>query len=141
MGVLMALEPSLDLQKAIRARLLASGDLMALVPADNVLDVTGRPERVPCVNIGEGQTVYRRFDSTTYATLHVWVQEPGLIGAKAIVGAIVPAMTVDAQIDGVLHLDNFICHDLRVAQTRFMRDPHGSYSHGVVTVAGIMKAK
>ena len=137
----MALEPSLDLQKAIRARLLASGDLMALVPADNVLDVTGRPERVPCVNIGEGQTVYRRFDSTTYATLHVWVQEPGLITAKAIVGAIVPALRIDAQITGVLALDDFICHDLAVTQTRYMRDPHGSYSHGVVTVAGIMKAK
>lgn len=137
----MAFEPSLDLQKAIRARLLASGDLMALVPADHVMDSNGRPERMPGVNIGEGQTVYRRFDSTTYATLHVWMQELGLTGSKAIVGAIVPALTVDAQIDGVLRLENFVCHDLRVTQTRFMRDPHGSYSHGVVTVAGIMKAK
>src|SRR5258708_40112903 len=102
-------EPSLDLQKAIRARLLASADLMALVPADNVLDVTGRPERVPCINIGEGQTVYRRFDSTSYATLHVWAQEPGLVTAKAIVSAIVPALRVDAQIEGVLILDNFVC--------------------------------
>jgi hypothetical protein len=134
-------EPSLDLQKAIRARLLASADLMALVPADNILDATGRPERNPCVNIGEGQTVYRRFDSTTYATLHVWVQEPGLIGAKAIASAIIPALRVDAQIDGVLALDNFVCHDLEVTETRFLRDPHGSYSHGVLTVAGIMKAK
>jgi len=137
----MASEPSLDLQKAIRARLLASAELMALVPADNVLDVTGRPERVPCVNIGEGQTVYQRFYSTSYSTLHVWVQEPGLTGAKAIVGAIVPALRIDAQIAGVLTLDNFICHDLAVTQTRFMRDPHGSYSHGVVTLAAIMKAK
>lgn len=114
---------------------------MTLIPADNVLDVTGRPERVPCVNIGEGQTVYQRFYSTTYATLHVWVQEPGLTGAKAIVGAIVPALRIDAQITGVLALDDFVCHDLAVTQTRFMRDPHGSYSHGIVTVAGIMKAK
>lgn len=137
----MPLEPSLELQKVIRARLLASGDLMALVPADNVLDSNGRPERMPVVNIGEGQTVYQRFYSTTYATLHIWMQEPGLTGAKAIVSAIVPALTADAQIDGVLRLENFICHDLRVTQTRFMRDPHGSYSHGVVTVAGIMKAR
>lgn len=114
---------------------------MALVPADHVIDLTGRPERMPEVQIGEGQTVYRRFDSTSYATLHVWVQEPGLIGAKAIVGAIVPALRIDAQITGVLALDLFICHDLAVTLTRFLRDPHGSYSHGVVTVAGIMKAK
>jgi hypothetical protein len=136
----MAFEPSLDLQKAIRSRLLASADLMALVPGDNVLDANGRPERVPCVNIGEGQTVYRRFDSTTYATLHVWAQEAGLTGSKAIASAIVAALRIDAQIDGVLILENFICHDLRVTQTQFLRDPHGSYSHGIVTVAGIMKA-
>ena len=141
MGLLMPFEPSLDLQKAIRIRLLANSDLMALVPADHVLDSNGRPELVPCINIGEGQTVYQRFHSTTYATLHVWVQEPGLTVAKAIVGAIVPALRVDAQITGVLTLDNFICHDLAVTQTRFMRDPHGSYSHGVVTLAAIMKAK
>ena len=113
---------------------------MALVPADNVLDATGRPERMPCVNIGEGQSVYRRFDSTTYATLHVWFQEPGLTQAKAAVSAIVQALRVDAQISGVLVLDNFVCHDLMVTQTRFLRDPHGSYSHGIVTLAGIMKA-
>jgi Protein of unknown function (DUF3168) len=135
-----AFEPSLDLQKAIRARLLASADLMALVPADNVLDSTGRPELMPAVGIGEGWTVYRRFGSTTYATLHIWMQEPGLAGSKAIASAIVAAVKVDAQIEGVLILDNFICHDLQVTQTRFLRDPHGSFSHGVVTVAGIVKA-
>lgn len=136
-----AFEPSLDLQKAIRTRLLASADLMALVPADRILDVTGRPERVPCVNIGEGQTVYGRFTSTTHATLHIWFEEPGLVHAKAAAGAVIDALRVDAQIEGVLTLDDFICHDLAVTQTRFLRDAHGPYSHGIVSVAGIMKAK
>lgn len=136
----MGFEPSLELQKAIRARLLASADLMEHVPADSVLDANGRPERVPCVNIGEGQTIYGRFSSTSHATLHIWVQEPGLTIAKQIASALVGALTVDAQIHGVLRLENFICHDLRVTQTRFMRDPHGSYSHGIVAVAAIMKA-
>jgi hypothetical protein len=135
-----AFEPSLDLQKGIRARLLASADLMALVPAGSVIDSTARPELMPCVGIGEGQTVYRRFDSTTHATLHIWVQESGLTASKQIASAIVAALKVDAQIEGVLILDNFICHDLQVTQTRFLRDPHGSYSHGIVTVVGIMKA-
>jgi hypothetical protein len=133
-------EPSLDLQKAIRARLLASAELMSLVPPDNIMDANGRPELMPCVNIGEGQTIYRRFDSTSYATLHVWFQEPGLVNAKTATNAIADALTVDAQIEGVLTLDNFVCLDLRPTQTRFMRDPHGSYSHAVITVAGIMKA-
>lgn len=133
-------EPSFDLQKAIRARLIASAELMALVDPDAIIDANGRPERVPCVQIGEGQTIFRRWDSTTHATLHVWFQEPGLIQCKQAVSAIVEALRVDAQISGVLVLDNFTCLDLMPTQTRFMRDPHGSYSHGVVTVAAIMKA-
>lgn len=133
-------EPSFDLQKAIRARLIASAELMALVGPDAIIDANGRPERVPCVQIGEGQTIFRRWDSTTHATLHVWFQEPGLVQCKQAVSAIVEALRVDAQVSGVLVLDSFTCLDLMPTQTRFMRDPHGSYSHGVVTVAAIMKA-
>lgn len=132
-------EPSLSLQKAIFARLLASAELTALVPPDNIVDATGRPEVMPCVNIGEGQTVFRRFDSTAYATLHVWFQEPGLVNCKAAVSAIAEALRVDAQISGVLLLDGFIAHDVSIEQTRFMRDSHGSFSHGIVTVAAIVK--
>jgi len=133
-------EPSLDLQKAIRERLLGNTELMALVLPDHVLDSAGRPEVMPCVIIGEGQTVYRRFDATAYATLHIWVQEPGLTTAKNIASAVIDALRVDAQIEGVLRLDNFTCRDLAVTQTQFMRDPHGPYSHGIVTVAGLMQA-
>ena len=133
-------DPSLALQKAIRQRLTASDAVLALVPADNILDVTGRPERVPLINIGEGQTTWRRFDATTSATLHVWVQESGLVACKEIVSAIADALTVDAQINGVLSLDGFVCHDMRPTLTRFLRDPHGDYSHGVLTITAIVKA-
>jgi hypothetical protein len=136
----VASDPSLVLQKAIRTRLLASDDVMDLVPADNVLDVTGRPERMPCINIGEGQTVFRRFDATAYADIHVWAEENGLVTAKLIADAIVDAVSVDAQIDGVLHLDGFVCHDLSVDRTRYLRDPHGPFSHAVLSVAAIMQA-
>lgn len=135
----MPADPSLPLQKAIRALLLDSDDVTALVPADNVLDVSGRPERSPCVIIGEGQTVFRRFTATAYADLHVWVQEPGLTGCKAIADAIVDALSFDPQ-DGVLQLEGFVCHELSVNQTRFVRDPHGPYAHGIVSLAGIVKA-
>lgn len=136
-----AFDPSLDLQKAIRTRLLASTELMALIPADNVLDTNGRPERIPCIHIGEGQTVYRRWDATAYATLHVWFEEPGLFRAKTATGLIVDALRVDAQRDGVLTLDHFVCYDLRGTDTRYLRDPHGSYSHVVINAAGIVRAK
>ncbi|WP_234680798.1 DUF3168 domain-containing protein [Bradyrhizobium monzae] len=134
-------DPSLDLQKAIRQRLLASAELTALVDPGAIIDANGRPERMPCVQIGEGQTIFRRWNATTHATLHVWFQEPGLVQCKQAVSAIVEALRVDAQVSGVLVLDHFTCHDLMVTQTRFMRDPHGSYSHGIVTVTGIMTAR
>lgn len=114
---------------------------MDLVPADNVLDVTGRPERMPCINIGEGQTVFRRFDATAYGDIHIWAGENGLVTAKLIADAIVDAISVDAQIDGVLHLDGFVCHDLSVDRARYLRDPHGPFSHAVLSVAAIMQAR
>ncbi|GAB9138144.1 DUF3168 domain-containing protein [Bradyrhizobium diazoefficiens] len=133
-------DPSLALQKAIRTRLMASPELMALVQADHVLDANGRPEIMPAVYIGEGQTIFRRWDATTHATLHVWFQEPGLIQCKEAVSAIIAALRIDAQADGVLQIDGFTVHDMQATQTRYLRDPHGSYSHGAVTVAAIVKA-
>ncbi|MET4216066.1 hypothetical protein ABIB00_001253 [Bradyrhizobium sp. LB14.3] len=134
-------DPSLSLQKAIRARLIASPELMALVQADHVMDANGRPEVMPAVFVGEGQTVFRRWDATTYATLHVWFAEPGLVQCKEAVSPIVAALRIDAQADGVLLIDGFTVHDMQATQTRYVRDPHGSYSHGVVTVAAIVKAR
>lgn len=134
-------DPSLALQKAIRSRLLASPELMALVQADHVMDANGRPEIMPAVYIGEGQTIFRRWDATTYATLHAWFAEPGLVHCKEAVSAIVAVLRIDAQADGALPIDGFTVHDMQATQTRYLRDPHGSYSHGVVTVAAIVKAR
>jgi hypothetical protein len=137
----MRADPSLALQKAIRARLIASTDVLALIPAGNILDTNGRPEVVPAILLGEGQTVMRRFNSTSYATIHIWMSEPGLVQAKEVGSAIVDALTFDAEVErAVLHLDGFICHDLSVTNLQYLRDQHGPYSHGIVTVAGIMKA-
>ncbi|WP_256807151.1 DUF3168 domain-containing protein [Bradyrhizobium sp. Bra64] len=134
-------DPSLALQKAIRLRLIATPELMTLIQADHVMDANGRPEIMPAVYIGEGQTVFRRWDATTYATLHVWFQEPGLAQCKEAVSAIVTALRIDAQADGVLPIDGFTVHDMQATQTRYLRDPHGSYSHGIVSVAAIAKAR
>jgi hypothetical protein len=132
-------DPSLALQKAIRARLVASPDVLALIPAGNILDTNGRPEVVPSILIGEGQTVLRRFNSTSHATIHVWIDEPGLVQAKQVGSAIVGALTFDAEIErAVLRLDGFDCHDLAVSSLQYLRDPHAIYSHAIVSVAGVM---
>lgn len=132
-------DPSLAVQAAIRARLLASPELMAMVPAGNVLDVNARPEVMPAIIIGEGGTTFRDFSAVTSATLHVWFAEPGLKEAKEAVSAIVGAVRVDAQCDGVLRLPGFIIHDMTADRTHFMRDPHGPFSHAVVSVSAIVQ--
>ena len=134
-------DPFLELQAAIRARLIASPDLLALVPDGHVLDTSGRPEVMPAVLIGEGQTVYRRFDCTVFATLHVWFQELGTTSAKQAASAIVEALRIDAQRDGVLSLPHWTVLDMQADRVQIVRDPHGPYSHGIVSVAAIMKAK
>ncbi len=113
---------------------------MALVSANQIRDRSARPETSPLIQIGEGHTVYRRWDATAYATLHIWVQEIGLSEAKKIAGALHSALTIDAQRDGVAQFGDFLCLDMRVTNAQFIRDPHGPYSHGIVTVAAIMKA-
>lgn len=142
MGVLaMRHDPNLALQKVIGQRLVSSADVLALVPADNILDATARPERMPCILLGEGQTVNRRFNATSYVTLHICASEAGLVTAKEIGSAVVGALTFDAEVErSVLHLDGFVCHDLAVTNLQYMCDPSGPFSHGVVTVAGIVKA-
>lgn len=132
-------DPNLALQAAIRARCVASPEVMELVSAEQILDTSARPETSPLIQIGEGHTVYRRFDATAYATLHIWVQEVGLTESKQIAGALHAALTIDAQRDGVADFDGFTCLDMRVTNTQFIRDPHGPFSHGIVTVAAILK--
>lgn len=51
------MEPSLALQKAVRARLVATSAVTTLVPAAHVLDRNNRPEVFPAIIIGEGQTI------------------------------------------------------------------------------------
>jgi hypothetical protein len=56
--------------------------------------------------------------------------------------AIIAALAFDAEVErAVLRLDGFDCHDLAVTNLQYMRDPHASYSHCVVTVAGVMKER
>ena len=136
----MRADPSLALQKTIRQRLIASADVLAIVPAGNILDTSDRPELSPCILLGEGQTVNRRWAATSYGTLHIWVAETGLVTAKEIGSAVVGALTFDAEVERtVLHLDGFVCHDLAVTNLQYLRDVHGPFSHGIITVAGVMK--
>ncbi|TDK38606.1 DUF3168 domain-containing protein [Rhizobium deserti] len=134
------MSPEAALQKAIRARLISTAAVTGLVPASSILDRNQRPAPSPSIILGEavarddGETIARS-RVTVFADVHVWKREPSLEGAKDISGAIRAALRVrnsDAQ-------DGFHIADWRVASTRFLRDPDGETSHGVMTIQAIVE--
>jgi hypothetical protein len=127
------MDASLDLQTALRARLIASGPLTSLVPATSILDRNSRPEVFPCILVGDGQTLLgpgvQRLRHEVYADLHAWAVEPGLATVKTIAGLI-----RDALRDGPWSLTSHHLADAYVQSTRFLRDPSGLHGHAVLTL-------
>ena len=124
----------LAVQKALRARLVASAGVLELVPAGSILDRHARPAPDPSIVLGEGQTLegeaLARNVQRVVMDLHVWKKEPSTAGAKAIAGAVRTALH-----SGRLVLDEpYRCGDCRVSHTRHLRDPDSETSHSVVTV-------
>ncbi|RWR29460.1 DUF3168 domain-containing protein [Sinirhodobacter populi] len=125
----------LEVQKAIRARLVSAAAVVALVPVSSVLDVNQRPAPSPSIILGDSQaldegTSLRRAHTRVYHTLHVWKKEASLEGVKTICGEIRSALH-----SGRLAFPaGLACADVLVSSMRFMRDPGGEYAHGVVVV-------
>jgi hypothetical protein len=128
----------MELQKAIRARLVGAAGVVALVPGNSILDRNARPAPNPSIILGEDQTIegedIARRQERIISTVHVWKKEPSLEGVKAIAGAIRSALQASRLVMG----GGFQCVDCRVTGTRFLRDPDGETSHGVVTVESLV---
>ena len=122
----------LEVQKAIRARLTTYA---VGVPAAQIIDANQRPSKLPAILLGDSQAVdegtsLRRAHTRVYHSLHVWQREPSLEGAKTIAGAIRSAIhSARLTLAPGLH-----CADARVSSMRFLRDPDGEHSHGVIVV-------
>lgn len=129
----------LALQKAIRARLVASGQVVQTVPAANILDRNERPNPRPSIVIGEGQSVdegdsIARTLTRVYMDLHVWVEEPSTETSKRIAGAIKRSIA-----ERFSPVDGFHFADCRVRGSRFLRDPDGKTSHAIVTIDAVVQ--
>jgi hypothetical protein len=135
------MEASIELQKSIRARLVSATAVTALVPAASVVDRNGTPATFPSILIGEGQTVpggdiaRRRHD--VFLDVHIWQKETGLMFSKQVAGAVREALT-DANWNATgLHVA-----DLYVTSSRFLRDPNGTHSHGILSLtANVMEVQ
>jgi hypothetical protein len=127
------MEPSLPLQAAIRARLVAASAVTSIIPATAIVDRNATPALDNSIVIGEAMASpddgLARHRHYVFADLHVWRKEPGLVGAKQVVGAIRDALN-----DGPLSVDGYHVADLRIASSRFLRDPDGVHSHAVLSL-------
>lgn len=130
-------EPSLALQTAIRARLIASPHVMELVDPPNIRDGDTRPEEFPSIILGNGQVEtaghygsYRNV--TVYLDLHIWAET--LEGAKTLGALANKALFAPLDVPGFDLTDG-----LRIERYIYMRDPSGC-GHGVVSVQALMGA-
>ncbi|MBL6431885.1 MAG: DUF3168 domain-containing protein [Alphaproteobacteria bacterium] len=123
-------EASLAAQRVAVTKMRAREALTALVPASHFMDRNERPERFPCVIVGEAQTVSDEsecFDgSEVFLTFHVWTKENGFVACKSIAGEIRRALKDASEIQ-----DGFECN-FSFNDTIFIRDPGGELSHAVV---------
>ncbi|WP_295964303.1 DUF3168 domain-containing protein [uncultured Bartonella sp.] len=129
----------LAIQKAIYKRLTTTSEVLSLVPLTNILDRNQLPKVDPLILIGNDQLVedgsdVRRCIWRVFSTLDIWKVENGLTGSKAISGAIRQAIR-----NGKPELDTgYHCVDWYVATTRFLRDPDGEHSHGILTIESLI---
>ncbi|WP_127113057.1 DUF3168 domain-containing protein [Shimia sediminis] len=127
---------SVDLvvQKAIRARLVATQAVTDLVPAVSILDRNQRPAPNPSIILGESQMVdedaMHGNRTRVYHTIHIWKREASLEGVKRIAGAVRNALHWSSfDLDTGYHAVNW-----HVSNIRPLRDPDGETSHAIVTV-------
>lgn len=131
---------ALAVQKALRARLIASPSIVGLVPAAAILDRNQRPAPSPSIVLGEAQEIDEGADLgrrllRVFSTLHIWKREPSLEGVTVICALI--RMSIRA---GRLQLgEGLHCVDVRSASMRTLRDPDGETSHGVVTIETLVE--
>ncbi|MHB2165727.1 DUF3168 domain-containing protein [Alsobacter sp. R-9] len=129
----------LALQGALRTRLIETEAVTELVEPNAIFDRHSRPERFPCVVIGEGQAIVENADFArrlvrVFFTVHVWSREVGTTHAKAITGAVASALKPEFD-----HVEGHKVLDLVVASARFLRDPAGEHSHAVLTVEALVQ--
>ena len=128
-------EPSLALQTAIRARLLASNEISELVEPGNFRDGDTRPGAFPSIILGAAQVQtaghYRTYRNVTvYLDLHIWAAT--LEATKALSAAVTKALFGAPEVPGFDLTDG-----LRIERSIYMTDPSGC-GHGVVSLRALM---
>lgn len=129
---------NLALQKAMRAAFTSSADVLALVPAANIIDRHELPPPAPSVILGDAvvrqSPSYARDREEVFSTLHVWADAGSTVPAWMIIDALRRALDAAFRptLEGGYHLVEWMIWDSRV-----LRDPSGA-SHGLATVRAVI---
>lgn len=130
------IEPSLAVQKTLVTRL--KNPAIYQLSGVAVIDRGGRPEVFPCIIVGQAHTIFPdyfdTFSISTVADLHIWTKEDDLVSVKSIAG-----YAREALWRGPWTVEGHRCTNIRIEQARFMRDPDGIHSHGVMTITAILQ--
>ncbi|KAF0172878.1 MAG: hypothetical protein FD162_2155 [Rhodobacteraceae bacterium] len=128
---------NLALQKALRAVMVGRAELVALVPAASILDRNARPTPSPSIILGETQELDGGFANggsvQIVHTLHLWKEEVSLAGVRAIGWQIRQALRA-----GRVALEGGFVLAGWTSTARYIRDPDGVTSHGIVTVTATL---
>ncbi|EJB03268.1 hypothetical protein Rleg9DRAFT_2100 [Rhizobium leguminosarum bv. trifolii WSM597] len=133
-------EPTLALQTAIRAALMDSPAVTALVPADHIRAGSTRPDKTPAIIMSDGQTALHGHDYASqrvawvYLDLHIWTLDAGPDAAKEIAGAAMAALDKRN-----LTVEGGYCDHFRMTASRFPRDPDPAYGHGILSVEALIR--
>lgn len=135
------IEPSLALQAGIRSALIGSATVTDYVPATQIRAGSTRPDKVPCIILGDAQTEFlgnasgAQYTARVFLDVHVWAQDDGADAAKAIGFAVCNTLK-NAPACPDCEIDEF---DLPAV--RWMRDPDPdlSYCHGVISVEAVIR--
>jgi hypothetical protein len=135
------IEPSLAFQTALRAALIGSADLVALVPAANIRAGSVRATDLPSITFAGFHTQFlgRAAGSQLLARvgldLNIWAEESGADVARAI-GMKVLSILIDAP-----EVEGFSIDEYAKPQVIWLRDaqPDKNYTHGVVTLEAVLR--
>ena len=136
------IEPSVSLQTALRAALIADPAVTALVQPEHIR--AGRADRFPCMIMSGGSTQYLGRASggqhlaRVNLDLHVWAVEDGPDTAKAIGFAVSRAVIAMPDVQQGFTIDH-----LDQPRTIWLRDvqPELSYTHGVIEIEAVIRWK
>ena len=136
------LDPALALQTAIRAALVATPDVLALVPADHIRAGATRPDKMPSIVLADAQTEFLGCASGSqrlarvFLTLHMWAQEDGADTARQIGAAVYQALEFGPPDSAGIAVD-----DWQLPRMVWLRDPKPelSLTHGVMTLEAVVR--